>query len=549
MESPVSSLLRTNSVPSTPQQAAIRDFLSSCQPELARLEEEVSRLQDLLSVATAARDAHKALMDDHQALLSPVRRVPDDILRAIFVATLHPTRDTALSGDEGPLLVAQICKFWREIALTTPRLWASMHLSIPGDDSQLRSAMIEVVATWLKRSGAVPLSFTIMNSRGFYDPFSGSEAVLKLLTSVAGRWGSLRIVPMVAVSLIPHLRDLTAEDVPLLEGLSTASFFPLAPPGAPQPEPQSAPPCELTGAPNLKRLFFSGPPSSLSPNTPWATIRRFNLSAPYGAMDESETFLFPLHILQHCSLLEDFYFWSNDIPVSFPAEPQHLTIPKLSTLSVYGLKAEQWPELLARVQMPEFRSLALLSAAIDYTWLLDANLRLKTLQIMDSAVRTDLLLDILRAQPELEELSLGYEPVLFLHNYDDADDADGDVPIHGDNRDARFLEWLIPSEDDAGVICPHLLRLRLFNFYTLSDALILAFLRSRTLLTHASFSLLRPRQLDVAAELGDETTRGLRLSTVYTEGSLMHRYSPRAGIYDGDGSDGGFTFRRSGTAF
>ncbi|KAJ6573096.1 hypothetical protein DFH09DRAFT_1459522 [Mycena vulgaris] len=103
------------------------------------------------------------IIDAHLALVSPVRKLPDDIVQTIFEATLPSTRHPAISSDESPLLLCQIGRSWRAIALATPRLWARIHVVVP---SQLRTqSLTDAVISWLARSGRAPLEFSVVFSR------------------------------------------------------------------------------------------------------------------------------------------------------------------------------------------------------------------------------------------------------------------------------------------------------------------------------------------------------------------------------------------------
>nr|GAT43761.1 predicted protein [Mycena chlorophos] len=84
--SPVQHILHNNIVPSDDEMDAIRDFLV---PKRAQLEQlEVSRLGALLAAVVASRDELQELISDHEPLISPLRRMPDDVLRLIFLKTL-----------------------------------------------------------------------------------------------------------------------------------------------------------------------------------------------------------------------------------------------------------------------------------------------------------------------------------------------------------------------------------------------------------------------------------------------------------------------------
>ncbi|KAJ7796751.1 hypothetical protein B0H14DRAFT_2390361, partial [Mycena olivaceomarginata] len=58
----------------------------------------------------------------------PARRPPDDMVAEIFTASLPYDRNATISGTEAPLLFCHICRVWRHLALSTPCLWAFLHI-------------------------------------------------------------------------------------------------------------------------------------------------------------------------------------------------------------------------------------------------------------------------------------------------------------------------------------------------------------------------------------------------------------------------------------
>ncbi|KAF8126416.1 hypothetical protein K438DRAFT_1647351, partial [Mycena galopus ATCC 62051] len=162
MESPFQSALYTNIIPTDAECDRIRDFLQASRKELVDLAEETSRLQSLLDAAVRRRDALEESIRAHAALASPFRRLPDDVLQGIFIAAIPSTRNPALFDvDEAPLLLCRICKPWRILALTTPHLWASMHIAVPPPSSLMLPRLVREVTAWLGRSGVVPLDISL----------------------------------------------------------------------------------------------------------------------------------------------------------------------------------------------------------------------------------------------------------------------------------------------------------------------------------------------------------------------------------------------------
>ncbi|KAJ6565291.1 hypothetical protein DFH09DRAFT_919697, partial [Mycena vulgaris] len=101
--------------------------------------------------------------DAHLAVLSPACKLPDDVVRTIFMATLPSTRSPGISPNQAPLLLGRIWKPWRDIALQTPRLWASIHIGVTSLATIPR--LTEVVMNWLNRSGALPVDICVLPSK------------------------------------------------------------------------------------------------------------------------------------------------------------------------------------------------------------------------------------------------------------------------------------------------------------------------------------------------------------------------------------------------
>ncbi|KAJ6489026.1 hypothetical protein C8R45DRAFT_826827, partial [Mycena sanguinolenta] len=61
-------------------------------------------------------------VDAHKALISPVRRLPPEVLQIIFIACLPPHRNCAIAATEAPIRLGRVCSAWRSISIYTPQL-------------------------------------------------------------------------------------------------------------------------------------------------------------------------------------------------------------------------------------------------------------------------------------------------------------------------------------------------------------------------------------------------------------------------------------------
>ncbi|KAJ6561963.1 hypothetical protein B0H19DRAFT_916080, partial [Mycena capillaripes] len=94
--------------------------------ELSLLDEEIDRMQRGLDQLKTRREILATDINAHLALLSPVHRLPDDIIREIFVSSLPHTHNAIMASREAPLLLCHVSSGWRNIALSMPRLWSSL---------------------------------------------------------------------------------------------------------------------------------------------------------------------------------------------------------------------------------------------------------------------------------------------------------------------------------------------------------------------------------------------------------------------------------------
>ncbi|KAJ7178174.1 hypothetical protein C8R46DRAFT_988315 [Mycena filopes] len=183
-----------------------------------RLVDIAARLQDLeRSLRTLS--AEKDLLETEQDLLQdrldaytyPVLTLPPEVVSEIFLHFLpvYPKRvpDTGLSS---PVVLTQICRLWREIALSTPRLWRTFKIILNTSDSKENDLANQIrVEEWLRRSGSCAVSVELVYLRR--EP----PLIFQTIMAHRHRWQHLKLftdmfnLPAI-IGPFPLLRSLAA---------------------------------------------------------------------------------------------------------------------------------------------------------------------------------------------------------------------------------------------------------------------------------------------------------------------------------------------------
>ncbi|ESK96807.1 hypothetical protein Moror_6679 [Moniliophthora roreri MCA 2997] len=219
-------LLQTNYAPSPDELEEVRKLVQKPEDEVRLLNEQISQLQ-------AKRDKLQSFIDSHRALLSPARRIPRDIIAEVFLQCLPTNRLPACSTGEAPLLLTAICRSWRQIALTTPRLWRAIHFVFPTligytIDEEFRNlslSRMEGLKLWLERARSVPLhvSFFLQHTPPIPRKVREELAIIysqfsDILSCYSSQWKSLYFHRLPLNVLLPL--QAKAGDAPLLHSLS-----------------------------------------------------------------------------------------------------------------------------------------------------------------------------------------------------------------------------------------------------------------------------------------------------------------------------------------
>ncbi|KAJ7140918.1 hypothetical protein C8R44DRAFT_603871, partial [Mycena epipterygia] len=110
----------TNYCPTDEEITEIQSLIIEPTLRLQRLDDEIADLQKVIDKLAEERASLGAYGEAHKALISPVRRLPLDVIQEIFVACIPTHRNCVMSAREAPVLLGHICSSWRETSLSTP---------------------------------------------------------------------------------------------------------------------------------------------------------------------------------------------------------------------------------------------------------------------------------------------------------------------------------------------------------------------------------------------------------------------------------------------
>ena len=120
--------------------------------------------------------------DDSVAL---IQHLPPELLMKVFIECL-PQAPESCSPSIAPLLLGQICRYWRAVALATSYIWSRIHVSLNFRGVKAQRSWVE---SWLKRSKESPLSISI---RWYRSP-AGFHPVFNSVLRHVHRWEDVDI--------------------------------------------------------------------------------------------------------------------------------------------------------------------------------------------------------------------------------------------------------------------------------------------------------------------------------------------------------------------
>ncbi|KAF7356225.1 hypothetical protein MVEN_00953900 [Mycena venus] len=235
------AVVESNRPPTDLEVLCIQRVINEVRARKTRLDARIAALQSALNQLIADRDALEEEIRMRQGTLSPLRRMPTELLSLIFgFLSRFKLRERQ---NPAPWTVSQVCYRWREIVSSQPSFWTRIDLDLGNLNNRSLKTPTQTsfgLVTQLRWSGKEPLDVVFTSYRPYV--YTDKEcALLKILAGHSARWEKLRISGSPAAlssSLapircrLPLLRTLNVSSTPLRNEpwqLRTLDVFEIAP--------------------------------------------------------------------------------------------------------------------------------------------------------------------------------------------------------------------------------------------------------------------------------------------------------------------------------
>ncbi|KAK0440677.1 uncharacterized protein EV420DRAFT_1650426 [Desarmillaria tabescens] len=184
------------------------------QSRIRSRKNQMNHLRSILDVLSADEDLAQDEVKKYRSLLSPIRRLPEEILLRIF--QFLPRGKNPRDTSRSPWILGQICSYWRFISVNCPLLWTVLK----ADERHVEHFSFQpAVEMFLKRSAALPLHI-VVKANGIRNRTNSDRyaVFLQELCRHSHRWRTI-ILPIPTPVLFEQLRIVQGR-LPILHHLA-----------------------------------------------------------------------------------------------------------------------------------------------------------------------------------------------------------------------------------------------------------------------------------------------------------------------------------------
>jgi len=187
-----SQLLASNDSPLFSHIPSIRQTVTFSRLRVDALDAQIDALRATMEQLIEERDETAERVEQYTAILSPVRRVPAELICEIFSWTSpRPRKIGENSVAQPPWHLGHICRSWRDTALGNTLLWNSISILHSSRHPHQNTFPLSMIETQLFRSANTPLVLDF----DWDQMVSGDSLLLALLVLHCERWSSMRVNP------------------------------------------------------------------------------------------------------------------------------------------------------------------------------------------------------------------------------------------------------------------------------------------------------------------------------------------------------------------
>ncbi|KAF7345586.1 F-box domain-containing protein [Mycena venus] len=208
-------LLNSNEAPLDSDVPVIQSEISNADAHLECLATEIARLHDYAHLNQIEED-HISLSTyraRNKAILSPLRRIPPEVLGEIFSWTI-PSLNECWERErfrmaDSPWLLTHVSRRWRAAAIANPSLWSFVAISYQSNIDPTWAYPLSMVQTQLERAQKLNILFGGCETTDYRPQVD----IFQSLAEYSSRWEELTLhLTSHLVPLLARLRDR----VPLL---------------------------------------------------------------------------------------------------------------------------------------------------------------------------------------------------------------------------------------------------------------------------------------------------------------------------------------------
>jgi hypothetical protein len=390
------SLLRSGHVPEANEKTSILTTIEQCGVQLDSLDAEFTQLKSIMNQLDTRRSKLELQISYQSALLSPIRRLPNELLSEILLYSAGG-RVNVCSPLSDIWKFERVCKKWRDISLSL-EIWSSIDVSlesmVPWNSGTPMAMVAHLVELCLRRSRDRSLSVKFEEIGSPVD----FKDIFDIFSPYSNRWEEL----FLSLSMLP------AESPILDYGLTRLSFLRFS--GA----YKSCTPLDtFKHAQQLHRLhLFSVPKPLRSLILPWSQITDFK-----AILCQFRTGEF-VDILKAMPNVVRFVLrWNKGIKkIIGVADINHIHLHRLKTLELVAFPSETYA-IFQLLTFPLLTDLTIVSSNSDsslYTLLADSvvsAINRSSCQLTSLSLRSvdsECIARILPHTRWVENLDLGY---------------------------------------------------------------------------------------------------------------------------------------------